>query len=158
MDECRLLCCLLGQCGREVRFQLKIGTTSLAESEGVIGSYKTSCEPCDFSNNFGAGHLPFLGSQPRPTGYETRTERLPVRNSHVCASLLTSGFDPAKKRARKPRVGATLTIPIERLHAPRRRRFAGAERGSRFSHLVLNISCERMRTSEHAPRCLLHFN
>ena len=36
----------------------------------------------------------------------------------------------------------------------RRRRFAGAERGSRFSQIELNIFCERMRATEHAPRGL----
>jgi len=76
---------------------------SAHDSTGVIGSHRTSREPCDFSNNFGAGHLPFLGSQPRPTGYETRTERLPARNSHVCASLLTSELEHSEKNARRSR-------------------------------------------------------
>ena len=104
-----LLCCILGQWTGAVPFRAQNSEDLLT---GVIGSHHTSPEPCDFSNNFGAGHLPFFGSQPRPTGYETRTERLPVRNSHVCASLLTSGFDPAKKRARKPRVGARNKISV----------------------------------------------
>ena len=34
----------------------------------------------------------------------------------------------------------------------RRWRFAGAERGSRLSQIVLNFRCKRMRASEHAPR------
>ena len=39
-----------------------------------------------------------------------------------------------------------------------RRRFAGAELGSRASQIVLNLYFERMRAAEHAPRdprCLL---
>ena len=32
-----------------------------------------------------------------------------------------------------------------------RRRFAGVERGSRVSQFVLNLRCERMCASEHAP-------
>ena len=33
-----------------------------------------------------------------------------------------------------------------------RRRFAGAEDGSRGSQIVLNPFCERVRAAEHAPR------
>ena len=33
----------------------------------------------------------------------------------------------------------------------RRRRLAGAERGSRFSQGVLNPFCDRVRATEHAP-------
>ena len=33
----------------------------------------------------------------------------------------------------------------------RRRRFAGAEVGSRFSQIVFKTPCERVRASEHAP-------
>ena len=32
------------------------------------------------------------------------------------------------------------------------RRFAGAERGSRFSQPLLNPRCDRVRAAEHAPR------
>ena len=38
------------------------------------------------------------------------------------------------------------------LRTPRRRRLAGAERGSRVSQVVLNSFCDRMRATEHAPR------
>ena len=36
-------------------------------------------------------------------------------------------------------------------------RFAGAERGSRVSQIVLNLYCERMRAPEHAPRGPFYF-
>ncbi len=36
------------------------------------------------------------------------------------------------------------------LRSPRRRRFAGAERGSRVSQGSLNFRCERVRATEHA--------
>ena len=39
-----------------------------------------------------------------------------------------------------------LGIPL------RRRRFAGAERGSRVSQSAVNVLCERVRAPEHAPR------
>ena len=32
------------------------------------------------------------------------------------------------------------------------RRFAGAERGPFFLQIVLNVNCERVRATEHAPR------
>ena len=151
MDGCRLLCCLLGQCGRVVRFQLKIGTTSPAESEGVIGSYKASHEPCDFSNNFGAQHLLRLGSQPRPTGYETTTERLPVPNSHVCASLLTSELTPPKKNARRSRAWAAAN---KSLCCPRMSFCArGAlirRRGDNRRHADTRQSTRRARERKHA--------
>ena len=38
------------------------------------------------------------------------------------------------------------------LCSPRRRRFAGAERGSRVSQFALNLHCKRVRAAEHAPR------
>ncbi len=34
----------------------------------------------------------------------------------------------------------------------RRRRLAGAERGSRVSQVALNCRCERVRAAHHAPR------
>ena len=37
---------------------------------------------------------------------------------------------------------------------PRRRRFAGAERGSRLSQFALNAHCGRVRAAEHAARDL----
>ena len=42
------------------------------------------------------------------------------------------------------------------LCTPRRRSFSGAERGSRSSQRLLNIYCERMRATEHAPRDPCH--
>ena len=37
------------------------------------------------------------------------------------------------------------------LRAPRRRRLAGAERGSDIPQVALNLHRERMRAAEHAP-------
>ena len=45
---------------------------------------------------------------------------------------------------------ASSCVPLF-LRTPRRR-FAGAERGSRVSQVCPNIRCERVRTAEHAPR------
>ena len=42
----------LGQCGRVVRFQLKIGATARAECTGAIESYHASLEPCILPPSF----------------------------------------------------------------------------------------------------------
>ena len=47
----------------------------------------------------------------------------------------------------------TVYLVFLNLGTPRRRRrFAGAEDGSRVLHGLLNPSCERMRAAGHAPR------
>ena len=47
-----------------------------------------------------------------------------------------------------------LLRELLRERATRRRRVAGAERGSCVSHVALNPPCERMRAAEYAPRNL----
>ena len=48
-----------------------------------------------------------------------------------------------------------MTVYLAKLGTPRRRRFAGVERGSRLSQGDPNLSCERVRAAEHAPSDLL---
>ena len=45
--------------------------------------------------------------------------------------------------------GVKITVSDGRLA---RRRFVGAERGSRVLQILLNLHCERVRATEHAPR------
>ena len=62
--------------GSHAEWYCSTSKTQRTALTAVIGSHHTSREPCGFSNNFRAGHLPFLGSQPRPSSSRGRLRRV----------------------------------------------------------------------------------